>query len=117
MDLETAPQARHINMAERGSSFVMSVLPNRPRAITSGTIVLRMQDLLQQLDLDYYRSALLHVARAELERLRQVRSAGTDFERWRKSPFGPSPTAAGAASPEVAYLGPPYGGTGSARRE
>ena len=30
-----------------------------------------MQDLLPQLDLDYYRSALLLVARAEVKRLRQ----------------------------------------------
>jgi hypothetical protein len=117
--LHTQQSAKHINMAERsdGSSFVMSVLPNRPCAITSGTIGLIMQDLLQQLDLDYYRSALLNVARAELERLRQVRSAGTDFERWRKSPFGASPAAEGAASPEVVCAGPPYGGTGAARRE
>jgi hypothetical protein len=38
MDFEAAasPQTRHINMAERsdGLSFVMSVLPNRLRAIT-----------------------------------------------------------------------------------
>jgi hypothetical protein len=30
-----------------------------------------MDELLQQIDLDYYRSALLLVARADLERLRQ----------------------------------------------
>ena len=39
-----------------------------------------MQDLLQQLDLDYYRSALLLVARAELERLRQERSTDINVE-------------------------------------
>jgi hypothetical protein len=72
-----------------------------------------MQDLLQQLDLDYYRSALLHVARAELERLRQERSAGTDVERWSKSPFGASPAAGRAASLEVACADPPYGGPGA----
>jgi hypothetical protein len=76
-----------------------------------------MQDLLQQLDLDYYRSALLHVARAELERLRQERSAGTDVERWSKSPFGASLAAGRAASPEVACAGPPYGGPGAVRDE
>jgi phosphoserine phosphatase len=45
----------------------MSALPNRQRAIASGSITYIMQELLQQLDLDYYRSALLLVARAELE--------------------------------------------------
>jgi hypothetical protein len=76
-----------------------------------------MQDLLQQLDLDYYRSALLLVARAELERLRQERAAGAGVERRSKSPFGASPTAEGAVSPEVAYAGPPYGGPGAVRGE
>jgi hypothetical protein len=76
-----------------------------------------MEHPLQQLDLDYYRSALLHVARAELERLRQERSAGTDVERWSKSPFGASPATRRAASPEVACAGPPYGGAGAGRDE
>jgi hypothetical protein len=106
-------------MAERsdGSSFVMSALPNRQRAIASGSIGYIMQDL-QQLDLEYYRSALLLVARAELERLRQERSAGTDVERRSKSPFGAaSPTAERAASLQVACAGPAYGGPGAVRRE
>jgi hypothetical protein len=76
-----------------------------------------MQDTLQQLDLDYYRSALLHVARAELERLRQERSAGTNLERWSKSPFDASPAAGRAASPAVACAGPPYGGPDAVRDE
>ena len=76
-----------------------------------------MQDLLQQLDLDYYRLALLHVPCAALERLRQERSAGTDVEGWSKSPFGASPAAGRAASPEVACAGPPYGGPGAVRDE
>ena len=74
-----------------------------------------MQDLLQQLDLDYYRSARLHVARAELERLRQERSEGTIVETWRKFPFGASTTAEGAASLEVARADPPYSGPGTVR--
>jgi hypothetical protein len=108
-----------MNMAESsdGSRFVVSVLPNRQRAIASGSVGYIMHDLLQQLDLDYYRSALLLVARAELERLRQERSAATDVERRSKIPFGTSPAAEGAASPEVACAGPPYGGTGAVRRE
>jgi hypothetical protein len=76
-----------------------------------------MQDLLQQLDLDYYRAALLLVVRAELERLRQERSAGTDVERQGKTSFGASPTAEGAALPEVACTARLYGGPGAVRRK
>jgi hypothetical protein len=39
-----------------------------------------IKDPLRQLDLDYYRSMLLHAVRAELERLRQERSAATGLE-------------------------------------
>src|SRR5450755_2110315 len=84
---------------------------------TAGSIGYIMQDLLQQLDLDYYRSALLQVARAELERLRQEHSVGTDVERWSKAPFGASSTVEDAASPEAACVGPPCGGPGEVRRE
>jgi hypothetical protein len=94
----------------------MSAPPNRQRAKASGSIDSIMQELLQQLDLDGYRSALLLVARTELERLRQQRPAGTDVERY-KTPFGASPTADGATSPEVAFAGPPYGGPRAVRRE
>jgi hypothetical protein len=75
-----------------------------------------MQDTLQQVDLDYYRAALLHVARAELERLRQERSAGT-LARWSTSPFDASPAAGRAASPAVVCAGPPYGGPDAVRDE
>jgi len=68
-----------------------------------------MQDLLQQLDLDYYRSALLVVARAELERLRRERSAGTDVERGSKTPCSVVPAANGAGSRDAPYGGLPYG--------
>jgi hypothetical protein len=97
--------------------FVMSALPNRRSAIESGSIAYIMQEFLQQLDLDYHRSALLLVARAELERLRLERSADTDVERRSKSPFGASPTAERAASAEVACAGPPNGDPGAVRRE
>ncbi len=76
-----------------------------------------MQDLLQQIDLDYYRSALLLVARAELERLRQERSAGIGAERRVKSPFGALPAAEGATSPEVACAAPACGSPGAVRCE
>jgi len=44
-----------------------------------------MLDHLQQIDLDYYRSAQLLIVHAELEQLRQERSASADVER-RSSP-------------------------------
>jgi hypothetical protein len=46
-----------------------------------------MLDLLKQLDLDYYRSTLLLVAGAELERLRHERSAGADTRKQSDIPF------------------------------
>jgi hypothetical protein len=95
----------------------MSVLPNRQRAIASGSIGYIMQHLLQQLDLDYYRSALLLVARAELERLRQERSAGTDVERRSKTPFESVPTADGAPHQKVAVASIACGGPGKVRCE
>jgi hypothetical protein len=42
-----------------------------------------MQELLQQIDLDYYRSARLLIVHAELEQLRQECSAAADAERRR----------------------------------
>jgi hypothetical protein len=64
----------------------MSALPNRRRAAASDSIGYRMKELLQQLELDDCRSALLLSARAELERSRQERPAGTGVERRRKPP-------------------------------
>jgi hypothetical protein len=40
-----------------------------------------MQELLQQIDLDYYRSVRLLIVHAELEQLRQERPASADLER------------------------------------
>jgi hypothetical protein len=40
-----------------------------------------MQELLQQIDLDYYRSVRLLIVHAELEQLRQERPASDAFER------------------------------------
>jgi hypothetical protein len=40
-----------------------------------------MQELLQQIDPDYYRSALLLIVRTELERLRKWHSAVGDVRR------------------------------------
>jgi DNA replication initiation complex subunit (GINS family) len=47
-----------------------------------------MQQLLQQLDPDFYRETRLHIARVELEQLRQDRSAFADIERRSKIPLG-----------------------------
>jgi hypothetical protein len=66
-----------------------------------------MPELLQKLDLDYYRSALLLVARAELERLRQERSTCADVERRSELPLGTRGSADSAVSPEVARAGLP----------
>jgi hypothetical protein len=49
-----------------------------------------MQELLQQIDPDYYRSARLLIVRAELKRLRQGRSAFVDVERRSKISLGTS---------------------------
>ena len=49
-----------------------------------------MQELLQQIDPDYYRSARLLIVRAELEQLRQWRLASLDVERRSKIPLGMS---------------------------
>jgi hypothetical protein len=49
-----------------------------------------MQELLQQIDPDYYRSARLLIVRAELKQLRQGRPAFVDVERQSKIPLGMS---------------------------
>jgi hypothetical protein len=49
-----------------------------------------MLELLHQIDSDYYRSARLLIARAELEQLRHRRSAMADVDRRSKIPLGMS---------------------------
>jgi hypothetical protein len=49
-----------------------------------------MQKLLQELDPDFYRATRLHIARVELEQLRQNRSVFADIERRSKIPLGMS---------------------------
>ncbi len=51
-----------------------------------------MQTLLQQIDFDCHRSARLLIERAELEQLRQGRSALADVERRSKVPLRTSPS-------------------------
>jgi hypothetical protein len=71
-----------------------------------------MHDFLQKLDRDYYRSAQLLVAHAELDHLRQEVSAGIGSERRSETPFGVSPTADRTGPPEVACASPRYGDPG-----
>jgi hypothetical protein len=52
-----------------------------------------MAELLQHIDFDYYRSAQLLVARADLERLRRERSTCADVKKPGKMPPGASPSA------------------------
>jgi hypothetical protein len=47
-----------------------------------------MQKHLQELDPGFYRETRLHIARVELEQLRQDRSAPADIERRSKVPLG-----------------------------
>ena len=47
-----------------------------------------MQDLLQQVDPDFYRSVRLLIVRAELEQLRRARSIFSDVEKRCKIPLG-----------------------------
>jgi hypothetical protein len=47
-----------------------------------------MPELLQELDPDFYRETRLHIARVELEQLRQDGSAFAEIERRSKIPLG-----------------------------
>ncbi len=67
-----------------------SALADRQRAATFGRVGPAMQDLLQQIDPNYYRSARLLIVRAELEQLRHGRSVFVDVERRSKIPLGMS---------------------------
>ena len=49
-----------------------------------------MEELLYQIDSDYYRFARLLIVRAELEKLRHRRSAMVDVDRRSKIPLGMS---------------------------
>jgi hypothetical protein len=68
----------------------LRALAYRHRNATLGTVGPLMQDLLQQIDPDYYRSARLLMVRAELEQLGQGGSAFFDVERRSKIPLGMS---------------------------
>jgi hypothetical protein len=76
-----------------------------------------VRDLLQRLDLDYYRSALLLAARVELARLRQEHSVDPDGERRSEPLFGTVPTLDAAATPEAAVASFSCGEPGEPRRE
>lgn len=59
-----------------------------------------MQELLHQIDTDYYRAAQLLIVHAELEQLRRRRSSMADVERRSKIPLGmPRPPDGGRRHP------------------
>ena len=73
-------------------------------------------DLPEQLDPDFYREALLHIARLTADRLLRERSILADIERRAKIPLGASPPArwnggeqsiAGQGKPEPWHSGLP----------
>jgi hypothetical protein len=61
----------------------LSGLPDRQSVASFGIIRFIVQELLQQIDLDYYRSVRLLIVHAELEQLREERPASGDLERRR----------------------------------
>lgn len=61
-----------------GQNSTLSVLPDRQFAMLPGIVQRSMQELLQQIDIDYFRAARLLIVHAELERLRQERPALAD---------------------------------------
>ena len=60
-------------------------LPDRQYVASFGIIRCIVQELLQQIDLDYYRSVRLLIVQAELRQLRQERTAPAGFPRRRAS--------------------------------
>ena len=59
----------------------MGTLADRQRAAAFDMLGHIMQELLQLIDLDFYRWARLLIVRAELEHLRQRRSASAETEQ------------------------------------
>jgi hypothetical protein len=60
---------------------VLSALPDRQFAAVLDIMQPTMRELLQNIDIDYYRSAQLLIVHAELERLRQEPPASADVKR------------------------------------
>ena len=90
----------------------LSALADRQRAAAFGMLRRVMQELLQQIDLDYYRSAQLLIVRAELEQLRQGRSALADVERRSKIPLATPPHATQVSKPAPSSAVHPVGTEG-----
>jgi hypothetical protein len=63
-------------------------IADRQRIAAFGSVGHVMQELLLQIDLDFYRSAQLLIVHAEIEHLRQSSSPSADVERQRETPFG-----------------------------
>jgi hypothetical protein len=65
---------------------MLCAITDRQRAAAFESLSRVMQVLLQHIDPDYYRSALLLIVRTELEQLRATRSALDDAKRQSKIP-------------------------------
>jgi len=63
-----------------------------------------VRDLLQQIDLDYYRSVRLLIVHAELEHLRGVSSASVELESRRRPRMGNGAEAVGLTTRRVPRL-------------
>jgi hypothetical protein len=70
---------------------------NAPQHLATST---SMQELLQQIDPDYYRSARLLLVHCELEELRHERSAIIDVKRRSNIPFGTPQSADKPVQPQ-----------------
>jgi hypothetical protein len=87
--------------------LVYCALADRQRAAVFDIFCRRMQELLRQIDLEYYRSARLLIARAILQQLRQESLALANVERKKAVPRGrltcvmASPRRTPAAAPAV----------------
>jgi hypothetical protein len=84
-------------------SRALSGLADRQFA-TSFSIIGFMQDLLQQIDLDYYRSVRLLIAYAELEQLRGVGPATVELESRRRPRICNGAEAVGLTTRRVPIL-------------
>ena len=60
-----------------------------------------MQELLQQIDLDFYRSVQLLIVHAEIEHLRQNNSPSADVEKQREIPIGGTSSSAENSLPRT----------------
>jgi len=75
--------------------LVYCALADRQRAAAFDIFWRRMQELLRQIDLEYYRSARLLIVRAKLQQLRQESLALANVERKKAAPRAGGLSSAG----------------------